>query len=240
MFQLTTDPDPKQIALWLLAAFLSGSVPFGLLVVKLLGKGDVRAQGSGNIGATNVSRVAGKGVGILVLLLDAAKGFLPVFLLKRAGAEVPLLAWAAAAAVGGHMFTPWLRFKGGKGVATALGVALAFHAPMVLLPFLLFVVVVGVTRYVSLGSILAAAAIAVPAWLAWASARTPAQPGAITDVHLRWAGQLLSSRQILIAALAWSLISLLVILKHRENIRRLAAGTESKLWGGKKQDSAHA
>jgi glycerol-3-phosphate acyltransferase PlsY len=196
------------LVLWCLGAFLCGSVPFGLLLVKLAGKGDVRAHGSGNIGATNVSRVGGKGLGILTLLLDIAKGFLPVFLAKRLGFDDPALSLLALAAVLGHMFTPWLKFRGGKGVATALGVALAFRAAMVLPALGVFIVLLLVFRYVSLGSVLAA--VALPLILVWR--------GATPTVLLLWGG-----------------LALLVILKHHENLRRLLQGTESPLWGAKKE-----
>ncbi|MGA2079898.1 MAG: glycerol-3-phosphate 1-O-acyltransferase PlsY [Holophaga sp.] len=195
-----------------LGASLAGSVPFGLLVMRLAGKGDVRAQGSGNIGATNVLRSGGKGLGIATLLLDVAKGLLPVLLARRAGLGPEALAWVALAAVAGHMFTPWLRFKGGKGVATALGAVLAFHPALVVPALAVFLAAVLVWRYVSLGSVLAAAALFLTAlglagaWAMPAPARGP-------------------------AAAAWALLAALVIFKHRANLKRLAAGTESRLWG---------
>ncbi len=198
------------LVLWCLGAFLCGSIPFGLLLVKLAGKGDVRAHGSGNIGATNVSRVGGKALGILTLLLDILKGFLPVFLAKRLGLDDTALSLLALAAVLGHMFTPWLKFRGGKGVATALGVALAFKAAMVLPALGVFIVLLLLFRYVSLGSVLAA--VALPLILVW--------QGAAPLVLILWAG-----------------LALLVILKHHENIRRLLQGTESPLWGAKKENA---
>ena len=130
-----TCPVTPTNLIWFLGAFLAGSVPFGLLLMKLAGKGDVRAQGSGNIGATNVMRIGGKGLGVATLLLDAAKGFLPVALAAHAGLGPGRLGFVALGAVLGHMFTPWLKFKGGKGVATALGAVLAYHAAMALPPF---------------------------------------------------------------------------------------------------------
>ena len=202
--------------IWCLGAFLSGSIPFGLLVMKLAGKGDVRAQGSGNIGATNVMRSGGKGLGIATLALDAAKGFLPVFLARQAGLGPGLLAWIALAAVAGHVFTPWLRFKGGKGVATALGAVLAYHPAMVLPAFGVFLATLLATRYVSLGSVLAAAALFLTALGlagAWAVAPAP---------DPRWP-----------ALLAWALLSGLVILKHRANLERLFRGSEPRFWGAK-------
>jgi glycerol-3-phosphate acyltransferase PlsY len=211
-----SDAIPKTYLIWCLGAFLSGSIPFGLLVMKLAGKGDVRAQGSGNIGATNVMRSGGKGLGIATLALDAAKGFLPVCLARLAGLGPEALAWVVLAAVAGHVFTPWLRFKGGKGVATALGAVLAYHPAMVLPAFGVFLATLLVSRYVSLGSVLAAAALFLTALGlagAWAIVPTP-EP--------RWP-----------ALLAWALLSGLVILKHRANLERLFRGTESLFWGAK-------
>lgn len=200
----------SSLVLGCLGAFLCGSVPFGLLLVKLAGKGDVRAHGSGNIGATNVSRVGGKALGILTLLLDILKGFLPVFLAKQLGLGESILSLLALAAVLGHVFTPWLKFQGGKGVATALGVALAFRVAMVLPALGVFIVLMLAFRYVSLGSVMAA--VALPVTLVWM--------GATPLVILLWFG-----------------IVLVVILKHHENIRRLLKGTESPLWGAKKEDA---
>lgn len=202
--------DPKTLVLWCLAAFFCGSIPFGLLLVKLAGKGDVRAHGSGNIGATNVSRVGGKALGILTLLLDILKGFLPVFLAKQAGQGEGALSLVALAAVLGHVFTPWLKFQGGKGVATALGVALAFRASMVVPPLAVFLVLMLVFRYVSLGSVAAAAAL--PATLLL-------RGGPLATI------------------LPWTGLALLVIVKHRENLVRLMKGTESPLWGAKKEST---
>ncbi|WP_306589514.1 glycerol-3-phosphate 1-O-acyltransferase PlsY [Geothrix sp. 21YS21S-4] len=206
---------PSSPVLWCLAAFLSGSIPFGLLLVKLAGKGDVRTHGSGNIGATNVSRVGGKALGVVTLLLDVLKGFLPVFLAKKVGFGADALALFALAAVLGHVFTPWLKFQGGKGVATALGVIVAADPAMVLLPLGMFVFVLWLTRHVSLGSILAAAM--VPVQLLRGLGEHPL-PSAVSPL------------------LPWAALALLVIWKHRENILRLQAGTESKLWGAAKED----
>ena len=207
--------DPKSLVLWCLAAFASGSIPFGLLLVKLAGKGDVRAHGSGNIGATNVSRVGGKALGIATLLLDILKGFLPVFLAKKAGLGVDMLSLLALAAVLGHAFTPWLKFKGGKGVATALGVILATDATLMVLPMGLFLFVLWLTRHVSLGSILAAAML-------------PAQLLLASWCFISFGGAL---KRDMVPVLPWAGLAVLVIWKHRENIRRLQEGTESKLWG---------
>jgi glycerol-3-phosphate acyltransferase PlsY len=201
---------------WCLGAFLAGSIPFGLLLMRLAGKGDVRRQGSGNIGATNVMRAGGKGLGIATLLLDAAKGFLPVFLARQAGLAPAALAWVVLAAVAGHAFTPWLKFKGGKGVATAMGAVLAYHPAMVLPPFLVFLAALLIFRYVSLGSVLAALTLFLTVLgLAGGWATLPLGPD-------RWP-----------ALLAWALLAGLVIIKHRANLERLFRGTESRFWGAK-------
>jgi len=203
---------------WCLGAFLSGSIPFGLLLVKLAGKGDVRLQGSGNIGATNVMRAGGKALGIATLLLDAAKGFAPVFLAKQRHYAPEFLAFVALAAVAGHVFTPWLKFKGGKGVATALGAVLAYHAAMVLPALGTFIVLLLVFRYVSLGSVAAALVLLLTAMGFLGSwARLPVQGD-----MARW------------PILAWALLVGLVIRKHAENLNRLFQGRESKLWGSRK------
>ncbi|HWQ09791.1 MAG TPA: glycerol-3-phosphate 1-O-acyltransferase PlsY [Holophaga sp.] len=213
-----TQIDLPHLLLWCLAAFLSGSIPFGLIVVKLAGKGDVRKSGSGNIGATNVMRAGGKALGIATLALDVAKGYLPVFAASHLGLPAHLLAFVALAAVLGHMFTPWLRFKGGKGVATALGVALAYHAPMVLPSLAAFLLLVVVFRFVSLGSVVAALVL------------VPAAAGVFGSWFCLQAPEQFDSLPVV----AWTLIAFLVIERHKANIQRLLKGTESKLGGGKK------
>jgi glycerol-3-phosphate acyltransferase PlsY len=213
-------PDLIPFLLWCLAAYIAGSIPFGLILVRIAGKGDVRETGSGNIGATNVIRAGGKILGILTLLLDIAKGFVPVFLAKRHGFPPVALSWIALAAVVGHIFTPWLRFKGGKGVATALGVVLAYHAPMVLPALGVFLFLLIAFRYVSLGSI-GAALVLIPTALgflgSWASMRFDI-PG---DFDPRF------------GMLAWVLMPMLVVRRHGSNIQRLLGGTESPLWGSR-------
>lgn len=192
------------------AAYLFGSIPFGLLLTRALAGVDVRQVGSGNIGATNVGRAAGPAAGVATLILDAAKGALPVlaaatFLEPAApGAEV----WPAAAGVAaflGHLFPPWLRFRGGKGVATALGVALALSPWVALAAILAFAVAVAVVRIVSVGS-LAGAATCAGGMLAAHGARSPAT----------WAAAFMA------AAIA---------VRHRANIARLARGEEGRLGG---------
>jgi len=211
--------DPTSFALWCLLAFLAGSIPFGLILVKLAGKGDVRKTGSGNIGATNVMRAGGKALGIATLLLDVAKGLVPVLLAKNAGLPAQLLAFVALAAVLGHMFTPWLKFKGGKGVATALGVALGYHAPMVLPSLAAFLLLVLIFRYVSLGSIVAGLVLVLGAAGVFGSwFRLP-----VADPYGSW------------PIVAWTILAFLVIQRHSANIKRLLQGTESKLGGGKQK-----
>jgi glycerol-3-phosphate acyltransferase PlsY len=198
---------PISSALVSLAAYLCGSIPTGFLVARARGV-DIRSVGSGNIGATNVFRILGKRLGIFVLLADAAKGALPVLLLPRLLAPpeadpTPFALLAGVAAVLGHNFTCWLRFKGGKGIATSAGV-LAAWAP---LPFLAtlgaFGLVLAVSRYVSLASILAAAT------LPFAMAFLPP--------HDR--------RLVLIS----TVLAVLAIARHHANIRRLLNGTERQI-----------
>ncbi|HEX9082436.1 MAG TPA: glycerol-3-phosphate 1-O-acyltransferase PlsY [Holophagaceae bacterium] len=222
--------EPTQWILWCLGAFAAGSIPFGLLLVKLAGKGDVRAHGSGNIGATNVSRVGGKGLGIVTLLLDIAKGFLPVFLARQAELPVDFQAALALCATAGHVFTPWLKFRGGKGVATALGAALAFRAAAVLPSLGLFILVVALTRYVSLGSILGA--LLLPVSMGWV--RETVHKAEVLGIRFQAGIQEQDPWQ---STFLWVLIALLVVAKHHENIGRLLKGTESPLWGGKKGGS---
>ncbi|HTA51896.1 MAG TPA: glycerol-3-phosphate 1-O-acyltransferase PlsY [Candidatus Acidoferrum sp.] len=189
-------------------AYLLGSVPFGLLVVKATGGGDIRAAGSGNIGAANVARNAGAVAGVLTLLLDAGKGYLAVWLVSReTGGNNRWMIAAAAAAVVGHVFPVWLRFKGGKGVATGLGVMLPICWQAVAAAVAIWLLVVAFWRYSSLGSIFAAGAMPVLVYLFYERGHAPP-----TSVSLG---------TILIAAL--------IIAKHRQNIGRLAAGTESRL-----------
>ena len=195
---------------WLIPAiaYLLGSIPFGLLVVKARGGPDVRSTGSGNIGAANVLRSAGALAGVLTLALDAAKGYLAVWLAGRlAGGNLRWMMAAAVLAVVGHMFSAWLRFRGGKGVATSLGVFLPVCPAAVVAAAVLWLIVVGFWRYSSLGSIVAAAAFPVFVYVFYA-------PGLAPPTYL---------------TLATVLISLLVLAKHRANLERLVAGTENPL-----------
>jgi glycerol-3-phosphate acyltransferase PlsY len=189
------------------AAYFFGSIPFGLLLAKLFGGQDVRKAGSGNIGATNVSRVAGPVAGVLTLLLDAAKGSAAVILAARLASGSALwMMIAGFLALIGHCFPVWLRFKGGKGVATAAGVFLALCPLAMLGALLLFILVAAFWRYVSLGSITAAAAIPLLMYLLWAPGHAP--PHVVTFGSLT--------------------IALLVIYKHDANIQRLVQGEEPK------------
>ena len=198
-------------------SYLLGSIPFGYILVRVFQGIDVRSIGSGNIGATNVARSGGKGLAIATLVLDALKGWLPVFLVLRLPAltlpGIPvsnaaqlhtLSAAAGLAALIGHIYPVWLGFKGGKGVATGLGVFLALAPVTALIALLIFAATVAVTRYVSLGSILGTAS--VPAVLCWLERDSFPAPA------------------LLLCAAA----ALLVILRHHQNIGRLWAGTESR------------
>lgn len=187
--------------LWIAGAYLLGSIPTGLLLGKLYGI-DVRQAGSGNIGATNLYRTVGRKVGIWTLIGDCLKGLLPVLLAwKLGGLGEPMQAWVGLAAFCGHVFSVFLLFKGGKGVATALGVYLALAPLAVLGALLVFILLVAIWRYISLGSIVAAAVMPL-------------------IIYFRP-----HSNALLIAT---ALISAIVVAKHHTNIGRLVAGTESK------------
>jgi len=186
--------------LLIIAAYLLGSIPTGLLLAKAAGV-DIRNSGSGNIGATNVYRTLGRTVGILTLVGDCLKGVIPVVAATYLGMSDNWIAAVGLAAFLGHVYTVFLGFKGGKGVATALGVFLAVSPAAVGSALLIFVAVVWKWRYISLGSI--AAALAMPGMVAVFDSRPP----------------------VVIMAV---IIALLVVWNHRENIKRLQAGTESK------------
>ncbi|HSL41353.1 MAG TPA: glycerol-3-phosphate 1-O-acyltransferase PlsY [Desulforhopalus sp.] len=188
-----------------LVGYLIGAIPFGLLIGRMAGI-DVRSQGSRNIGATNVSRLLGKKLGLLTLLCDCLKGFLPMSLAALALAESPsreaVVAATGLMAVLGHMFPIYLRFRGGKGVATGLGVFLYFSPLAILISLLVFLGTVALSGFVSAGSLLASALI--PLWLYLLGVSPPVVGVAV-------------------------LIALLIWIKHRENIGRLLQGTE-KTW----------
>lgn len=198
-------------------AYLLGSIPFGLLLGKLFGAADVRKEGSGNIGATNVARVAGPLAGILTLLLDAGKGALAVIIAARLSNERALWMMIAGLCVlVGHCFPIWLGFRGGKGVATATGVFLVLCPQAFLGATILFVLVVVYWRYVSLGSIAAAAAMPLLVYFFWAPHHAP--PHSITFGSLAAA--------------------LLIIYKHDANIQRLVQGDEPRFSFSRKKDEA--
>jgi glycerol-3-phosphate acyltransferase PlsY len=195
-------------------AYLLGSIPFGYLLVRVFRKQDIRAQGSGNIGATNVARSGAKGLGLATLLLDIGKGLAGVMLARSvAPGQYDVAVAAGVAAVVGHVFPLWLGFKGGKGVATALGVFLALTWPAGLSTLLVFAAVFAMTRYVSLSSIVAAAAFPLFG-LYFVAARTP------------------------VVVFGFLFIPLLVIVKHHGNIGRLMKGTESRFGAGRKKVAA--
>jgi len=213
----------KLVLIVVVVSYLLGSIPFGYLLVRIFHGVDVRTTGSGNIGATNVARTGSKRLAVATLLLDACKGFCavllasyffnsglfnlddPVILLAHARFLVAICAVAALFAVIGHMFPVWLRFTGGKGVATAAGAFAALAPRALLLALAAFILVVALTRYVSLGSIVAA--VSFPIFFCLIS------PAVRTNY-----------------AVLFSMVfaSLLIILRHKENIRRLLAGTEHR------------
>jgi acyl phosphate:glycerol-3-phosphate acyltransferase len=197
-------------------AYLLGSIPFGFLLVLLVNKEDIRAQGSGNIGATNVLRSGAKGLGILTFLLDGSKGYAAVavaeLLARNQGPAVQhnLAIVAGLFVILGHMFPLWLRFKGGKGVATAFGVFLALCPLAALSALGLWLAIVALTRYVSLASIVAA--VVLPFLTLWLSpGRYGYASGAVVFVC------------------CW-----IVIVKHWQNILRLMQGTEHGFGGSRK------
>ncbi len=200
-------------ALWLVAAYLIGGIPFGFLIGKMRGV-DVRTVGSKNIGATNVLRTVGKSWGFLALFCDMMKGFAPTFLCKL---YVPDPSWLPLA-VGvtcaiGHMLTPYMKFKGGKGVATGAGMLFGLVPALTGVTLLVFVLVFALSNYISLGSCTAAAFIGVAIWFRFLDSVGTA------DIP----------QCILV-----SLIAVFVIWKHRANLGRLLAGNENKIYIFKK------
>lgn len=189
------------VALVLVASYLLGSIPFSYLVARQRGV-DVRKVGSGNVGATNVMRSVGKGAGLLAFVLDAAKGAVAALIAQRSGLGPALASLAAVAAIVGHMYPVWLRFRGGKGVATGAGAFLPLAPVATVVALAAFALAVALTRYVSVGSMLGAVTLAVAAGFTGV-------PGPV------------------VAAAA--LMAALIVWKHRENIKRLAGGTESRL-----------
>jgi glycerol-3-phosphate acyltransferase PlsY len=197
-------------------SYLLGAIPFGYLVARLKGV-DIRAVGSGNIGATNVFRCVGKPWGLLTLLCDALKGFAAAFVLSRCafGPAHPARPWATVAfgclAVAGHNWPVTLRFRGGKGVATSAGALVGIAPPAAAVGLAVWLGVLLLTRYVSVASMASAAAIAAVSWIAFASGRidSPLVPAALA---------------LLAAAVIW---------RHKTNIRRLQQGSENRFRFGK-------
>lgn len=198
MPQLVTAPET--LALWVLVGYLLGSIPFGMVLTRLLGLGDLRQIGSGNIGATNVLRTGSKAAAAATLLLDGGKGAAAV-LLARALAADDAAQVAGLAAFLGHLYPVWLRFRGGKGVATFLGVMLALAWPVGVALCLTWLIVALLTRYSSFAALMAAAMLPL------------------------WAMFLL---RVEVVALSF-VLTVFVFLRHRENIRRIKARTEPKI-----------
>ncbi|GAB4153963.1 MAG: glycerol-3-phosphate 1-O-acyltransferase PlsY [Planctomycetota bacterium] len=197
----------------LMAAYLVGGVPFGFIAGKQLRGIDIREHGSGNLGATNVARVLGWKVGIAVLLLDALKGFVPTFFLVGVsqylgGVPEGFAPWfqpvIALSAIGGHNWPIYLGFRGGKGVATSLGALLALDPAIVAIGFAVFLAAILVTKMISVGSVLAAFAVAVATWLT-----TFTENDLQTDIFI-------------------TVLAVLVVIRHRGNVKRILAGTEPR------------
>ncbi len=191
-----------------IAAYLIGAIPFGLIFSRWLTGKDPRAFGSGNIGATNVARTGGKKVGLLTLVADIGKGAIPVAIAVHIGSEW-LTAATALAAFLGHIFPVYLGFKGGKGVATMFGVLIPWHFWVGLIAFAVWLLVLGLSRYVALASILAGLSLPVSALLLGAS-----------DSSI----------------IACIVFCILMVLRHRSNVQRLLAGTENRV--GEKAERA--
>ncbi|MEO1066670.1 MAG: glycerol-3-phosphate 1-O-acyltransferase PlsY [Pseudomonadota bacterium] len=200
-------PDPiswsaamPYFLLWLIIGYALGSIPFGLLITRFAGKGDIRAIGSGNIGATNVLRTGDKKLAALTLLADALKGTTAVMVAYSQGG----LDYAVCAALGaflGHLFPIWLRFKGGKGVATYLGILAGLFWPALIIFAVVWLAVAFLSRYSSLSALIATL---------------------ITPLALRFFGEFQYSELM-------GLLTLMTWVKHHQNIRRLMAGTESRI-----------
>jgi acyl phosphate:glycerol-3-phosphate acyltransferase len=199
---------------WLvvLAGYALGSIPFGLILTKLFGGKDVRQHGSGNIGATNVSRVAGPMAGILTLILDAGKGFAAVWLASRlTGQNATVMMLSGLAVLFGHCFSIWLQGKGGKGVATGLGIFTALSPLAAACALVIFLLVFVFWHYVSLASLAGAAAMPLLVYFLWAPGHAPP----------------------LIIIVGTLVASGLIFFKHDKNLQRLTDGTEPKFWLGK-------
>ena len=202
----------------LLFAYLLGSVPFGLILTRLTGAGDLRAIGSGNIGATNVLRTGRKGLAAATLLLDAGKGAVAVFVARSLTGDPGVAALAGLVALLGHCFPVWLRFRGGKGVAAMLGVSFALDWRIGTAAAITWLAVAMITRISSLGGMVAAVAASVAALVLGGL-----QPGSNYEQGIEY----------LIDFVALAGMALLVLWLHRANISRLLAGTEPRIGSGK-------
>jgi glycerol-3-phosphate acyltransferase PlsY len=190
-----------------LAAYFIGSVPFGYLITRRAGRGDIRSVGSGNVGATNVARIAGAGAGALTLLLDAGKGALAVWVaIWVTGGSATWMVAAALGAMLGHIFPVWLAGRGGRGVSTAAGAFLLICWPAVIAAMVIWLLVAAVSRYISLASILAAASLPFLTYILYAPGHAPSH----------------------VVSVGTALGSLIIILKHQPNIARLMSGSEDK------------
>jgi glycerol-3-phosphate acyltransferase PlsY len=219
---LNLEFTPSLAALWWLplVAYLLGSIPFGYLIVRLSGGGDVRRHGSGNIGATNVARVGGKFLGLLTLVLDGAKGYVAVRLAAAVtSGSIRWMMVAALIALIGHLFPVWLGFRGGRGVATGAGVFIPICWQAVVGSLVVWLLVVVFWRYVSLGSLAAAASLPLLMYLLYARALGLAPP--------------------VIVSAGTSAAMVLVIWRHRSNIMRLLEGTEPRFSLGRDGKGEH-
>jgi glycerol-3-phosphate acyltransferase PlsY len=188
-------------------AYLAGSIPFGLILVNITGAGNLREIGSGNIGATNVLRTGHKNIAIATLILDCSKGWLTVIVAQSHGLDLAII--SGVCTVVGHIFPIWLKFRGGKGVATVLGVLLAIAWQVGLIAIATWLIIAAIFRYSSLAAILALTLSTVYAWY-------------LPDTNV---------------SIMTTLIAGLSILRHKENMWRLIKGKESKIKLGKKSES---
>jgi acyl phosphate:glycerol-3-phosphate acyltransferase len=196
----------------LLLAYLVGSLPFGFLLVKMREGRDIRTTGSGNIGAANVARSVGLGAGALTFALDAAKGYLAVWVAARFTDErITWMVLAGLAAILGHLYPVWLRFRGGRGVATGVGVFLPICWPAVLAALSVWILVLAFWRYVSLASIAAAASLPLLTYLLYAPGHAPPRSVSVSTTFA----------------------TVMIILRHRPNIERLIRGTEPRFTLGR-------
>jgi glycerol-3-phosphate acyltransferase PlsY len=195
--------------LLIVASYFIGAIPSGVVLARAFSGKDIRQEGSGNIGATNVTRVLGKKLGALTLAGDLLKGFLPVCIGSYLVSSLNVVCLMGCAAFMGHLFPVYLKFKGGKGVATALGVFLYLSPIVILIEIIIFVFVVGIWKYVSLGSLIAAASM----------------PLLLVIIG--------SPKPVVLLSMAFAL---LIFIKHKANIQRLLNGTENK-FGTKKEQN---